>query len=92
MEIVQHAVVTLVALAASAVLCRRVFGFASPPAPGTGCAGCPSAQDACGATTQPTTGATVQHPVVLMRTCARVPGQTSGEPSTPDSLGRLDPS
>lgn len=92
MEIFQHTVVTLVALAASAALCRRVFGFAGPRAGRTGCAGCPSAQGACGGTTRATSGATVQHPAVLIRTSAHVRSQTSRAPSRADSLGRLDPS
>jgi hypothetical protein len=66
MEILQHAVVTLVALAASAVLCRRVVGVVGHPAGRTECAGCPSAQGACRATTQTTSGATVQHAAVLI--------------------------
>lgn len=86
MEILQHAVVTLVALAASAALFRRVFGFVGPRAGRTGCAGCPSAQGACGATTQATSGATVQHPAVLIRASAHVRSQTSRTPRRADAL------
>jgi hypothetical protein len=92
MEILQHAVVTLVALAASAVLVRRGFGFVEPRAGRTGCAGCPSAQGACRATTQATSGATVQHPAVLIPTSALVRRQTSRTPRRAGSIGRLDPS
>jgi hypothetical protein len=92
MEILQHAVVTLVALAASAVLVRRVFGFVEPRAGRTGCAGCPSAQGACGPTTQATSGATVHHPAVLIRTSAHERIQPSRTPRRADSLEWLDPS
>lgn len=50
MELLQHAVVTLVALAAGAVVIRRVLGFAAPPAKPAGCAGCPAARAASGST------------------------------------------
>lgn len=89
-EILQHAVVTLVALAASAVLVRRVFGFVEPRASRIGCAGCPSAQGACRATTQATSGATVHHPAVLIRTSAHEGSQTSPRPTRVDSVERLD--
>lgn len=92
MEILQHAVVTLVALAASALLCRRVFGFVGPGAGRTCCARCPSAEGACGATTHVTSGATVQYAAVLIRTSAHVRGQTLRTPRRADSLGRPHPS
>ena len=76
MEILQHAVVTLLALAAVAVLYRRIVGFAGPGAAGTGCDGCPSAERTCGTTTHAATGAAVQHPAVLIRTSAHVRSQT----------------
>jgi len=53
MEIWQHAVVTLAALAAGTLVWRRVFGVVAPRTPTGGCAGCPSARGACG-TTSPT--------------------------------------
>jgi hypothetical protein len=77
MEIVQHAVVTVVALAAAVVVCRRVFGFVGSGAERTSCEGCPSTESACGATTHATAGATVQHPAVLIRTSAHVRRQTN---------------
>lgn len=51
-EISQHIIVTLIALAASATLVRRMFGPVGPHATRTGCDGCPSARRACGTTTQ----------------------------------------
>lgn len=92
MEILQHAVVTLVALGASAALVRRVFGFAGPRAGRTGCAGCPSAQGVCGATTQATSAATVQHPAVLIRPSAHERSRTSRTPRRANSFGRPGPS
>ncbi len=66
MEIFQHAVVTVVALAAGALVLRRVFGFLSPRAEAPRCAGCPSTQSACApAASQAGTGAS--HPAVLVR-------------------------
>jgi len=65
MEILQHAVVTLVALAASAVLVRRVFGSIKPRAGRTSCAGCPSAPGSCGATAQPRHDAAVRRLAIL---------------------------
>ena len=76
MEIFQHAVVTLLALAASALVFRRVFGFVGRSAGRSGCAACPSAKGSCGTTTQATSGATVVHPVVMLRTSAHVRNQT----------------
>lgn len=69
MEILQHAVVTLVALAAAAVVLRRLFGFLSPRAEEPRCAGCPSTQGAC-APTAPQPGGGVVHPAVLVRRAA----------------------
>lgn len=53
-EFFQHTVVTLIALAASATLVRRVFGVVGPRPTRTGCSGCPSAGRACGPATQTT--------------------------------------
>lgn len=92
MEIVQHAVVALIALAAGAVLVRRVFGFVGPRAGRTSCAGCPSAPGARGATPQPRTNATVEHPAVLMRSSARVRRQSSRTRTQADSLEQPGPS
>jgi hypothetical protein len=77
MEILQHAVVTLVALAASGLVFRRVFGFVGRRAGGSGCAACPSAKGACGGSTQVTSDATVVHPAVMIRTSAQLRSQTS---------------
>jgi hypothetical protein len=71
-DILQHAVVSVVALAASGTLVRRVFGFALPNARRTGCAACPSGRNTCGAPTQATGGAPSQHAAVLIRPPARV--------------------
>jgi hypothetical protein len=46
-EFVQHAVVTIAALAAGAMLARRVFGAVCARASRTGCAGCPVGQRVC---------------------------------------------
>ena len=46
-EILQHALVTLAALAASAAVFRRVLGFVGTRARRTGCS-CPSGGGACG--------------------------------------------
>ena len=86
MEIVQHAVVTLVALAASAALCRRVFGSMRPSTRQTGCAGCPSAQGVCAATTQTTSGSTVQAQAVLIRTAGHVRSRASRMAKRADSV------
>lgn len=67
MEMFQHVVVTVVALAAGTVLGRRVFGFVGPRSTKAGCAGCPSAPGACGAATQATSAAAVPHRAVLIR-------------------------
>ena len=93
MEILQHAVVTLVALAAGTAVFRRAFRFARPlRAEESACSGCPSAQGLCGATTPSTSGATIQHPAVLIRTSAHVRSQTSRTPRQADSVEQLDPS
>ena len=47
MELVQHAVVTMAALAAGAMLARRVFGAVCSRASRTGCASCPLGQRVC---------------------------------------------
>lgn len=48
-EILQHIVVTLVALAAGSTLVHRMVGCVGTRAGRSGCAGCPSARSACGA-------------------------------------------
>jgi hypothetical protein len=94
MEMLQHAVVTLVALAASAAVFRRAFRFARPPRTGeTACSGCPSTQVACGATTPATRGPTIQHPAILIRASAHVRSQTSRIPTRRDdaiAIGRWE--
>jgi hypothetical protein len=47
-ELLQHAVVTAVALGAAWVLVRRVFGVFAPEAKAPGCASCAAGQAACG--------------------------------------------
>jgi hypothetical protein len=70
-DLLQHGVVTAVALAAAWVLVQRVFGVFAPAAKGPGCASCAAGQAACGhATTAvqaaPKTGADVA-PLTLHR-------------------------
>jgi len=69
-EILQHALVTLAALAASAAIFRRVLGFVGTRARRTGCS-CPSGDGACGTPRHGTSskdgGATVHHVTVLTR-------------------------
>ena len=78
-EILQHALVTMAALAASAVIFRRILGFVGTRARRTGCS-CPSGDGACGmpgpGTSANETGATVHHVTVLTR-------QHSGQSSAP---------
>ena len=92
MEILQHAVVTLVALAASAVLVRRVFGFIKPRAGRTNCAGCPSAPGTRGATIQPRSDAALQHPAILIRSSAHGRRQSARTRRPADSLEQPGPS
>ena len=67
MDLLQDAVVTLVACAAMAVLFRRVLGFARPSA-GPGCANCPSAAKSCHTPEQTTApSASSEHPLVFVR-------------------------
>jgi hypothetical protein len=47
-DLLQHGVVTAVALAAAWVLVRRVFGVFAPASKGPGCASCAAGQAACG--------------------------------------------
>ena len=69
-EILQHALVTLAALAASTAVFRRVLGFVGARGRRTGCS-CPSGGGACGTpghgTASPGTGATVHHVTLLTR-------------------------
>ncbi len=64
-DMLQFAFVTLVAVAAGAVVVRRALGFIRPRAGHTGCAACPSAEGACAPSTQAT--GDVSHPAVLIR-------------------------
>jgi hypothetical protein len=66
-EMLQDAVVTAVALAALALLARRVFGFAGLGAGRSRCAECPSARGACESPAQTIGSAPAQHPAVLIR-------------------------
>ena len=69
-EILQHAFVTLAALAAGVTIFRRVLGFVGTRARRTGCS-CPSGDGACGTpefgTSSKGNGATVHHVTVLTR-------------------------
>ena len=76
MDLLQDVVVTVVALAAVGILCRRLFGFARPAADGAApaCANCPSTAGAChtpavsplsASTPEPSQG--VEHPLVFVR-------------------------
>ena len=81
MAILQHALVTLLALAAGAVLFRRVFGVAGTSAGKRGCTGCPSARRSGYANTPAATRADVERPAVLIPTSALLRRQTSGTPA-----------
>ncbi len=67
-DLVQHALVTLVAMAAVAIVLRRLVGVARPaPGAAPACANCPS-----NATARPRTSATAtpqarEHPLVFVR-------------------------
>ena len=69
-QILQHALVTLAALAASAVIFRRVMGFVGTRPKRTGCS-CPSGDGVCGTpghgTSAKGTEAAVHHVTVLGR-------------------------
>ena len=69
-EILQHALVTLAALAATVVIVRRVLGFVGTRTKPTGCS-CPSGDGTCGAPGRGISAreaeATVHHVTVLNR-------------------------
>ena len=76
MDLLQDVVVTVVALAAVVLLCRRLLGYARPSADGAAaaCANCPSAARAChtpaSAPLSPSTPAPpsgVERPLVFVR-------------------------
>lgn len=70
LEIVQHAIVTVIAFAAAAMLVHRLVGFARPPAKGeSACKACASGQTGAAtcATVRPETGAEQARPAVLYR-------------------------
>ncbi len=74
MDLVQHAIVTLVAMAAVAVLLRRLVGVARPGAGAApACANCPSSAGSCQVGEPPaaTTAAPATHPLVLVRPSRR---------------------
>jgi hypothetical protein len=52
MELVQHGVVTAVAMAAAAVLFRRVVAFVGPSSAAGGCSSCPSRPHRCASAEQ----------------------------------------
>jgi hypothetical protein len=53
MPFIQHAVVTMAALVAVAMLARRAFGAVCRRPSRTDCAGCPVAQHVCGTRLNP---------------------------------------
>ena len=66
-DLLQDAFVTLVALAAVAILFRRLWGAARPAAT-PGCANCPSAAGSCHVDTPADAPpARAEHPVVFIR-------------------------
>ena len=69
-EMLQHAIVTLVALGALAVIARRVLGFVGVRESKSGCSNCASSKSACAT---PTTAATrpTTHRAVLVRSTSR---------------------
>ena len=78
MDLLQDAIVALVAVAAAVVLFRRLAGFARPADAAPGCANCPSAAGAChtpasaplsAATPTPSSG--VERPLVFVRSSRR---------------------
>ena len=83
-EILQHALVTLAALAASAAIFRRVMGFVGTRARRTGCS-CPSGGGACGtpghSTASTGNGATVHHVTVLTRLTRQHTAGSSAPPA-----------
>lgn len=64
-DTLQHALVTLAALAASAVIARRLLGFVGARPRRTGCA-CPSGKNMCGTPAADATKVTA-HPATLVK-------------------------
>ena len=64
-ELLQTIVVTIIALAAGALVVRRVFVSTAPRPGQDGCAGCPSASSHAATPAKP--AADVSHPVILIR-------------------------
>jgi hypothetical protein len=73
LDLVQHALVTLVAMAAAAILLRRLVGIARPaPDAAPGCANCPSGGGSCQtAPTAEPSAARAEHPLVVVRPSRR---------------------
>ena len=76
MDLLQDAMVTLVALGAMGLLFRRVLGFARPaPGAAPGCANCPSAATSCHPATAPAPidgrPEPSEHPLVFVRPSQR---------------------
>ena len=69
MNLLEDIVVTLVALAAIAILFRRLVGFARPAPDGAApaCANCPSAAGACHVATPEPLAAHAEHRLVFIR-------------------------
>ena len=74
MDLLQDALVALVAVAAATVLFRRLAGFARPADAAPGCAHCPSGGGACHtpasapmSTTMPVPPSGVERPLVFVR-------------------------
>lgn len=75
-EMLQHALVTLIALLAMVVIVRRVAGFIGVRSKPAQCA-CPSSsKGACGGSTQPVASATPQ-PLIMLKPSASPSAQSS---------------
>ncbi len=72
MDLLQDAIVTLVAVAAAVVLFRRLAGFARPADAAPGCASCPSGGGSCqAAPPAEAPAADTEHPLVFVRPSQR---------------------
>ena len=70
-DMLQHALVTLIALLAMIVIVRRVAGFVGVRAKQKQCS-CPSSKGACGGSVQPTASAASQ-PLIMLKPSAITP-------------------
>ncbi|OFW07173.1 MAG: hypothetical protein A3H96_01870 [Acidobacteria bacterium RIFCSPLOWO2_02_FULL_67_36] len=67
LELVQNGTVTVIALAAAAMILWRVIAFLRPSRAHTGCSSCASRQGACAATGQSSPAAGEPVPVQVLR-------------------------